>query len=102
MKLYHISYYFMAIAILSKIIRFQMLYHKNNNIGKVRNMNMYNSETYEPREDIEFQKAIDNGLSEDSVETYRTSVKMFCEINNKTYEEIVLDNAKWYEYCVEV
>ena len=68
-----------------------MLYHKNNNIKKVRNMNMYNSETYEPREDIEFQKAIDNGLSEDSVETYRTSVKMFCEINNKTYEEIVLE-----------
>lgn len=49
------------------------------------------SETYEPKEDIEFRKAIDNSLAKDSIETYRTSIKIFCKINKKTYEEIITE-----------
>ena len=51
-------------------------------------MNMYDK-NYEPYEDDEFLNAIGTNLAKDSVETYRTSIKIFCKVNQKTYSEII-------------
>lgn len=44
---------------------------------------------YDCKNDLEFKKVMENDFSKDTIESYRTSINMFCRINKKSYSDII-------------